>query len=99
MRPTIKPIIKPTQKVGSAKPVIKLKYNSVTVRAGSSTAIYLNSIASVSDDKDSAATLYKKIGMTRSINLSVRGVYTQGLYCIDSDGNHSNVEYLKVIVQ
>lgn len=81
------------------KPVIELKYNEVTVAAGASSTIYVNSIKEIYDDKDSRDYLFRRVGLTQEINLSVPGDYVQGLYCRDSEGNRSEIVELIVHVR
>lgn len=98
-KPTKEPTKEPTQQPTDGKPTIVLKTNDITVRRGSSTTVYLNCIKQIKDDKDSSEQLFRKVCMTRALSLRVAGTYTQGLYCVDSDGNRSNVATITVHVR
>lgn len=97
--PTKKPTEAPTKQPTNSRPTIVLKTNDITVRRGSSSTVYLNCIREIKDDKDSSEQLFRKVGMTRGLSLRVAGTYTQGLYCVDSDGNRSNVAVITVHVR
>ena len=98
-KPTKAPTKAPTKQPTNSRPTIVLKTNDITVRRGSSSTVYLNCIREIKDDKDSSEQLFRKVGMTRGLSLRVAGTYTQGLYCVDSDGNRSNVAVITVHVR
>ena len=89
-----------TPTVGTdGKPVIVLKYTEVTVEAGASNTVYVNAVREILDDKDANDYLFRRIGMTENIDLSVAGDYEQGLYVTDSDGNRSDIVKLIIHVR
>lgn len=83
-------------------PVLELNTHSTTLNRGQSFIIQ-NFVESIKDDKDTENELYRTIkvksetGITFDTNYA--GTYNLIVYVIDSDGNPSNEEELKVIVK
>ena len=55
---------------------------------------------SVTDDKDSKETLYKRIEISGdTFDKDTPGTYEQTYYIVDTDGNRSNEAKLTIVVQ
>lgn len=59
----------------------------------------LNRVASAVDDKDDRATLFRRFTVEGDYDVNVPGTYTLKYFCMDSDGNVSNVETLTLVVE
>lgn len=85
--------------LSSENPKITLTTDRVVIRKGET----INRIAyveSVTDDKDSRETLYRRIEITGdTFNKDEEGTYEQIYYVIDTDGNRSNEAKLTIVVQ
>lgn len=83
----------------SENPKITLTTDRVVIRKGET----INRIAyveSVTDDKDSRETLYRRIEIQGdTFNKDEEGTYEQIYYVIDTDGNRSNEAKLTIVVQ
>ena len=57
-------------------------------------------VESVTDDKDSKETLYKRIEISGdTFDKDTPGTYEQTYYIVDTDGNRSNEAKLTIVVQ
>ncbi len=81
--------------VSTGDPIIKLNTYSVTIEAGANFN-YMNYIKEAVDDKDDA---WRRIYINGNYSTKVPGEYSLRYSITDSDGNHSNVETLVLIVQ
>lgn len=85
--------------LSSENPKITLTTDRVVIRKGET----INRIAyveSVTDDKDSRETLYRRIEIKGdTFNNNEEGTYEQIYYVIDTDGNRSNEAKLTIVVQ
>lgn len=77
-------------------PRMKLTMNSVTLQEGESFNFY-NYIDSATDDEGN--DLHHRITVEGSVDTDTPGTYSVEFYCMDEDGNRSNVETLTVTVQ
>lgn len=59
----------------------------------------LNRVAAAVDDKDDRATLFRRFTVEGDYDVNVPGTYTLKYFCMDSDGNVSNVETLTLVVE
>lgn len=59
----------------------------------------LNRVAVAVDDKDDRATLFRRFTVEGDYDVNVPGTYTLKYFCMDSDGNVSNVETLTLVVE
>ena len=75
-----------------------LKKSEITIQAGTNINWVLY-VKNITDDKDSRDSLFRKIHLTKNIDVNVKGDVTQGLYCVDSDGNRSEIVYLLIHIQ
>lgn len=72
-------------------PMLTLSKHEVTIHVGDHFNI-ASCVSSISDNKDSRETLYRKIGIDGSYDINTAGTYIFKVYCIDSDRNASNKE-------
>lgn len=83
----------------ASNPRIALKEKEVKIKVGED----LNRISlveSITDDKDEQNLLWRSINIRGDeFNKNKAGVYEQIYYVVDSDGNKSNEEILKIIVE
>lgn len=88
-----------TDNLSAAAPRIKLSTNRVTIKKGESIN-RISYVESITDDKDSKETLYKRIEISGdTFDKDTPGTYEQTYYVIDTDGNRSNEEKLTIVVQ
>ena len=81
-----------------SNPVIKLgEYEFRIEKGGDFTP--LNRVAVAVDDKDNRATLFRRFTVEGNYDVNVPGTYTLKYFCMDSDGNVSNVETLTLVVE
>lgn len=78
-----------------SNPVLTLKYTEVTLKAGNRFNVAAH-VADISDDKDDASTLFRRIIADGNINTDVVGDYKIKVYCSDTDGNLSEKKELMV---
>lgn len=87
------------EKLPASNPHIVLKEKEVKIKAGEE----LNRISlveSITDDKDEQNLLWRSINIRGDgFDRNTAGVYEQIYYVVDSDGNKSNEETLKIIVE
>lgn len=76
-------------------PYLKLTANEVKLKKGT-TFNYANYVEEAVDDKDDA---YRRIRMLGEYNTAVVGEYDLQFYIMDSDGNGSSKEKLKLIIE
>lgn len=82
----------------SGKPVIRLITHEVHLTAGS----YFDSmlfVETAEDDKDDINSLYAAIYIEGDYNTNIPGEYELTYYCVDSDGNESNLAKLMLIIE
>lgn len=72
-------------------PVLTLSTREVTIHAGERFNI-ASFVSSITDNKDSRETLYRRIAIDGTYDAGTAGTYTFKVYCIDSDKNVSNKE-------
>lgn len=72
-------------------PVLTLSKREATINAGDSFNI-ASCVRSITDNKDSRETLYRKIAIDGSYDTGTAGTYIFKVYCIDSDKHTSNKE-------
>lgn len=77
------------------KPQIVLAMTETTIKVGDRIN-WVKFVDEIYDDIDDRNTLFKRIGITKDLDLSVAGDYEQGLYVTDTDGNKS--ETVTVVV-
>lgn len=88
-----------TDNLSAEAPRIKLSTNRVTIKKGESIN-RISYVASVTDDKDSKETLYKRIEISGdTFDKDTSGTYEQTYYVVDTDGNRSNEAKLTIVVQ
>lgn len=81
-----------------SNPVIKLgEYEFRIEKGGDFTP--LNRVAVAVDDKDDRATLFRRFTVEGNYDVNVPGTYILKYFCMDSDGNVSNVETLTLVVE
>lgn len=81
----------------TGSPVLKLSTHELSVDVdGQFTP--LNYVEQIVDDKDTQSDLFRYIHYNDDYNLSSNGTYIISYYCIDSDGNKSNVAKLRLVV-
>lgn len=79
-------------------PQIWLNEHEVSLPLGSKFNV-LRYVEDIQDDKDDRDSLYGDIQVDGSVDVHTTGVYELSYYVIDSDGNRSNAEILRVTVQ
>ena len=88
-----------TDDLSAEAPRIKLSTNHVTIKKGESIN-RISYVESVTDDKDSKETLYKRIEISGdTFDKDTPGTYEQTYYVVDTDGNRSNEAKLTIVVQ
>lgn len=88
-----------TDNLSAAAPRIKLTTNRVTIKKGESIN-RISYVDSVTDDKDSKETLFKRIEISGdTFDKDTSGTYEQIYYVVDTDGNRSNEAKLTIVVQ
>lgn len=88
-----------TDDLSAEAPRIKLTTSRVTIKKGESIN-RISYVESVTDDKDSKDTLYKRIEISGdTFDKDTPGTYEQIYYVIDTDGNRSNEAKLTIVVQ
>ena len=88
-----------TDNLSAEAPRIKLSTNRVTIKKGESIN-RISYVESVTDDKDSKETLYKRIEISGdTFDKDTPGTYEQTYYVVDTDGNRSNEAKLTIVVQ
>ena len=88
-----------TDDLSAEAPRIKLSTNRVTIKKGESIN-RISYVESVTDDKDSKETLYKRIEISGdTFDKDTPGTYEQTYYIVDTDGNRSNEAKLTIVVQ
>lgn len=88
-----------TDNLSAEAPRIKLSTNRVTIKKGESIN-RISYVESVTDDKDSKETLYKRIEISGdTFDKDTPGTYEQTYYIVDTDGNRSNEAKLTIVVQ
>lgn len=88
-----------TDNLSAEDPRIKLSTNRVTIKKGESIN-RISYVESVTDDKDSKETLYKRIEISGdTFDKDTPGTYEQTYYVVDTDGNRSNEAKLTIVVQ
>lgn len=88
-----------TDDLSAEAPRIKLSTNRVTIKKGESIN-RISYVESVTDDKDSKETLYKRIEISGdTFDKDTPGTYEQTYYVVDTDGNRSNEAKLTIVVQ
>ncbi len=90
---------KPTGYTGTdGKPQIVLAKKEETISVGGKVN-WVKFVDEIYDDVDNRDTLFKRIGITKTLDFSTPGDYEQGLYVTDSDGNKSETVIVVVHVQ
>lgn len=79
-------------------PVIRLKANSATIKAGGAFDA-LSYVENIVDDSDSRDELYKHIHIDGKYNTKTPGTYTMKYYATDKNGNASNIETFTLTVE
>lgn len=87
-----------TSEVTGPSPVITLTEHEFRIERGGDFTP-MNRVASAVDDKDDQATLFRRFSVEGDYDVNVPGTYELKYFCMDSDGNVSNVETLKLIVE
>lgn len=80
------------------KPVLRLKSKEVKIKAGESFNS-LNYVDNIVDDKDDRSSLFKRIIIRGTYDTKTAGTYELKYYATDSDGNMTNIETLKLVVE
>ena len=87
------------EELPASNPRITLKKKEVKIKKGEDIN-RISLVESVTDDKDEQNLLWRSINIRGDgFDKNTAGVYEQIYYVIDSDGNKSNEETLKIIVE
>lgn len=86
-----------TASAGS-NPVITLSEHEFHIQRGGDFTP-MNRVASATDDVDDQASLYRRFSVEGDYDVNVPGTYELRYFCMDSDGNVSNVETLTLVVE
>lgn len=81
--------------VSTGDPIIKLNTYEVTIAAGG----YFNPMNYIEDAVDDVDDAWRRIRIVGEYHTSTPGEYTLEYYVVDSDGNQSNVERLRLVVE
>jgi hypothetical protein len=84
-----------TPLVSTGDPLIKLNTYEVTIAAGG----YFNPMNYIEDAVDDVDDAWRRIRIVGEYHTSTPGEYTLEYYVVDSDGNQSNVETLRLVVE
>ncbi|MGN0132754.1 MAG: immunoglobulin-like domain-containing protein [Lachnospiraceae bacterium] len=87
-----------TPEVTGSSPVITLTEHEFRIERGGDFTP-MNRVASAVDDKDDQAALFRRFSVEGDYDVNTPGTYELKYFCLDSDGNSSNVETLKLIVE
>lgn len=86
----------PLQSTGA--PVIRLTTHEVHMAAGG-TFNAMSYVDTIVDDEDTTNDLYRRVRLLGTYNVNTVGNYELSYYCLDSDGNESNVAKLMLYVE
>ena len=83
----------------NAAPVLRLKKETLTVKAGVESVNWNDCIRSLSDDKDSREQLFSNLVMEGNVDLNIPGEYPVTIYTKDSEGMESERKTVVVRVE
>lgn len=84
--------------VSTGSPVIKLSTHEVRMAVGGAFNP-MSYIEEIVDDEDTRSDLFRRVRLEGAYNVNTVGNYELSYYCLDSDGNESNVVKLMLHVE